>query len=177
MPLVVRVAGLEELHRRAQGAEAAGGLLGVRAPTVDVDEADAEPVQRQAAGARNRLHQPGAVPTRRRSSLSEPAVPFQAVSRRRSRRGSSGLRPTTRVDRWRSRVWRVSRSPAHAPDPSDTPHAGLGTNLAQFDGGSSLGVWTLCVADSAGGDTGTLTAWTISFTPDVPVELQSLSVE
>jgi len=142
VPLVIRVAGLEELHRRGQGAEAAGGLLGVRAPTVDVDEADAEPVQRQAAGARNRLHQPGAVPTRRKSSLPEPAVPFQAVSRRRSRRGSSGLRPTT-----------------------------------QFDGGSSLGVWTLCAADSAGGDTGTLTAWTISFTPDVPVELQSLSVE
>jgi subtilisin-like proprotein convertase family protein len=51
-----------------------------------------------------------------------------------------------------------------APDAADTPIAGLGTNLAQFNGLSASGTWTLCVADSAGGDTGTLTSWSMLVT-------------
>jgi subtilisin-like proprotein convertase family protein len=55
-----------------------------------------------------------------------------------------------------------------APDPTDTPIAGLGTNLAQFNGTAASGTWTLCVADSAGGDTGTLTSWSMLVTPAAP---------
>jgi subtilisin-like proprotein convertase family protein len=54
-----------------------------------------------------------------------------------------------------------------APDPMDTPIAGQGTNLAQFNGLSASGTWTLCVADSAVGDTGTLTSWSMLVTPAV----------
>ncbi len=55
-----------------------------------------------------------------------------------------------------------------APDAADTPIAGLGTNLAQFNGQPASGTWTLCVADSAGGDTGTLTSWSMLVTPAGP---------
>jgi subtilisin-like proprotein convertase family protein len=53
-----------------------------------------------------------------------------------------------------------------APDPTDTPIAGLGTNLAQFNGLSASGTWTLCVADSFSPDTeGTLESWSMLVTP------------
>jgi len=60
---------------------------------------------------------------------------------------------------------------------ADTPIAGVGTNLAQYTGLAANGVWTLCVADSAGGDTGTLTSWSLTFTGSSPVELQDVTVE
>lgn len=63
-----------------------------------------------------------------------------------------------------------------APAATDTPIAGLGTNLAQFNGSDANGTWTLCAADSAGGDTGTLTSWSLVVSA-VPVELMSFSVE
>lgn len=62
-----------------------------------------------------------------------------------------------------------------APDAADTPIAGQGTNFAQFDGISANGNWVLCVADSALGDTGTLTTWSITVT--TPVELESFTIE
>lgn len=70
-----------------------------------------------------------------------------------------------------------------APDTSDTPIGGVGTNLADFNGENSLGTWMLCVGDSAGGDTGTLTSWRLGINlasdpmTSLPVELQSFSVE
>ena len=64
-----------------------------------------------------------------------------------------------------------------APDAADTPVGGVGTNLAQFTGDASNGVWTLCVADSAAGDTGTLSSWSLTFTGSTPVELQDFGVE
>jgi subtilisin-like proprotein convertase family protein len=63
-----------------------------------------------------------------------------------------------------------------APDATDTPIAGVGTNFAQYDGADPNGVWQLCIADSAAGDTGTLTSWSITVT-STPVELQSFSIE
>ena len=62
-----------------------------------------------------------------------------------------------------------------APNAGDTPIPGVGTNLADFNGQNPMGTWTLCVADSAGGDTGTLSTWTLII--DEPVELESFSVE
>lgn len=64
-----------------------------------------------------------------------------------------------------------------SPDAADSPIPGVGTNLAQFTGTARNGVWQLCAADSAGGDTGTLSSWTINFLGSTPVELQSISVE
>ncbi len=64
-----------------------------------------------------------------------------------------------------------------APDATDTPIAGEGTNLAQFTGGQRNGVWTLCAGDSASGDTGTLTSWSLTFVNSTPVELLSFGVE
>lgn len=64
-----------------------------------------------------------------------------------------------------------------SPDAADTPIAGEGTNLAQFTGGQRNGVWTLCAGDSAGGDTGTLTSWSLTFVNSTPVELLSFGVE
>ena len=52
-----------------------------------------------------------------------------------------------------------------APNVGDTPIAGTGTNLAQYNGADAMGMWTLCVGDSAGGDTGTLSAWQITIVP------------
>jgi hypothetical protein len=63
-----------------------------------------------------------------------------------------------------------------APDATDTPIPGVGTNLAQYDGADPNGVWQLCIADSGAGDTGTLTSWSITVT-STPVELQSFSIE
>lgn len=63
-----------------------------------------------------------------------------------------------------------------APDAADTPIAGVGTNLADFAGLQADGVWTLCAADSAGGDTGTLTSWSLILV-QTPVELQQFSIE
>lgn len=63
-----------------------------------------------------------------------------------------------------------------APDAADTPIPGVGTNLAQYDGANPNGVWQLCIADSAGGDTGTLSSWSITVT-STPVELQSFTIE
>ncbi len=62
-----------------------------------------------------------------------------------------------------------------APDAADSI-PGVGTNLAQFTGQASNGVWTLCVADSAAGDTGTLSSWSLTFTGSTPVELQDFTV-
>ncbi len=64
-----------------------------------------------------------------------------------------------------------------SPQPTDTPIAGEGTNLAQFTGGQRNGVWTLCAADSASGDTGTLTSWSLTFANSTPVELLSFGVD
>lgn len=64
-----------------------------------------------------------------------------------------------------------------APNVADTPIAGVGTNLAQYTGLASNGVWTLCVADSAAGDTGTLSSWSITLTGSTPVELQDFSID
>ncbi len=64
------------------------------------------------------------------------------------------------------------------PDASDSPVAGLGTDFSDFTGTDAVGVWMLCVGDSAGGDTGTLVSWTLGFNSmSVPVELLSFSVE
>jgi len=64
------------------------------------------------------------------------------------------------------------------PDTADSPNAGLGTDFSDFTGTDAVGVWMLCVADSAGGDTGTLVSWTLGFNAmPVPVELLSFSVE
>lgn len=63
-----------------------------------------------------------------------------------------------------------------APDAADTPIAGEGTNFAQLDTLDPNGVWTLCVGDSAAGDTGTLTSWSVTVTSS-PVELESFSIE
>ena len=63
-----------------------------------------------------------------------------------------------------------------APDAADTPNAGVGTNLADFNGLDANADWQLCMADSAGGDTGTLTTWSIGF-GTLPVELQSFEIE
>lgn len=54
-----------------------------------------------------------------------------------------------------------------APDAADTPIAGVGTNLAQFNGRAGAdvnGTWTLCAGDSAAGDPGTLTSWSLILT-------------
>lgn len=51
-----------------------------------------------------------------------------------------------------------------APDATDTPIAGLGTNLAQFNGTLADGTWTLCAADSASLDTGTLQSFSLIIT-------------
>jgi hypothetical protein len=63
-----------------------------------------------------------------------------------------------------------------APDAADTPIAGLGTDLSDFVGTDSNVVWELCVADSAGADTGTLVTWSLGF-GTLPVELQSFEIE
>ena len=63
------------------------------------------------------------------------------------------------------------------PDTTDTPVAGQGTNLADFNTTDAAGTWNLCVADSAGGDTGTLVSWTLGVNAPVPVELESFSIE
>lgn len=59
---------------------------------------------------------------------------------------------------------------------ADTPIGGVGTNLAQYNGINPNGLWTLCVADSAGADTGTLSTWTLTVST-TPVELESFSIE
>ncbi len=64
-----------------------------------------------------------------------------------------------------------------SPDVADIPIPGEGTNLAQFTGGQRNGVWTLCAGDSAAGDTGTLTSWSLTFVNSTPVELLSFGVE
>lgn len=65
-----------------------------------------------------------------------------------------------------------------SPDAADTPIAGEGANLAQWNGlNNVVGVWTLCAGDSAGGDTGPLTSWSITFIGTTPVELQSFSID
>jgi subtilisin-like proprotein convertase family protein len=51
-----------------------------------------------------------------------------------------------------------------APDATDTPIAGVGTNLAQFNGTLADGTWTLCAADSASLDTGTLQSFSLIIT-------------
>jgi subtilisin-like proprotein convertase family protein len=63
-----------------------------------------------------------------------------------------------------------------APD-SGAPFPANGTNLADFNGETADGVWTLCVGDSAGGDTGTLSSWRLGVDVVIPVELESFSVE
>lgn len=62
-----------------------------------------------------------------------------------------------------------------SPDAGDTP-PGVGSNLAQYDGADPNGVWQLCISDAAGGDTGTLSSWSITVT-STPVELQSFTIE
>ncbi len=54
------------------------------------------------------------------------------------------------------------------PDTGDMPIAGAGTNLAQFDGGSPVGTWELCVADSEAVDVGTLDRWSLVLTTATP---------
>lgn len=62
------------------------------------------------------------------------------------------------------------------PDATDTPIAGVGTNLAQFNGSNPNGNWMLCAGDSAAGDTGTLNSWSITVST-TPVELESFSID
>lgn len=63
-----------------------------------------------------------------------------------------------------------------APDAGGIP-PGVGTNLAQYTGSARNGLWTLCAADSAGGDTGTLSTWSLIFAGSTPVELVKFEVE
>ncbi len=63
-----------------------------------------------------------------------------------------------------------------APDATDTPIPGVGTNLTDLDSEDPNGVWQLCIGDSAAGDTGTLSSWSITVT-STPVELQSFTIE
>ena len=53
------------------------------------------------------------------------------------------------------------------------------TVMTAFDGVASAGVWTLSIFDDAGGDTGTLSAWSVvaDGAPPLPVELQKLEVK
>jgi subtilisin-like proprotein convertase family protein len=44
-------------------------------------------------------------------------------------------------------------------------------SLAAFNGGGAIGTWTLSVQDCGGGDTGTLTGWSLILSGVVPVEL------
>lgn len=62
-----------------------------------------------------------------------------------------------------------------APDPTDTPISGTGTNLGQYNGNPASGTWRLCVADSEGGDTGTLVSWSLVITPLATPPTLSLS--
>lgn len=55
-------------------------------------------------------------------------------------------------------------------DPADP------TLLANYDGEDIIGDWTMTVTDNAGGDIGTLEAWTIE-EPVIPVELQAFTIE
>ena len=64
-----------------------------------------------------------------------------------------------------------------APDTSDTPIAGQGTDLDDFNGMDAMGDWMLCAGDSAGGDTGTLTSWRLGVNQAVPVELMGFSID
>lgn len=64
-----------------------------------------------------------------------------------------------------------------APDALDTPLPGDGTSFDDFLGDPLNGLWTLCGADSAGGDTGTLVSWTLRINGLWPVELESFTVE
>lgn len=64
-----------------------------------------------------------------------------------------------------------------APDATDTPIPGVGTNLAQYTGSMAPGIWMLCVGDSAGADTGTLSSWSITFTGNTPVQLMDFDVK
>jgi subtilisin-like proprotein convertase family protein len=64
-----------------------------------------------------------------------------------------------------------------APQPAATPIAGQGVALSDFVGENAQGDWTLCIGDSAGGDTGTLNAWRLGVNVPVPVELQGADVE
>ena len=66
---------------------------------------------------------------------------------------------------------------APAPDAADTPIAGVGTDFGDFMGEDAQGTWTLCMADSAASDLGTLTSWRLGVSNTVPVELMSFSVE
>jgi len=53
------------------------------------------------------------------------------------------------------------------------------TVMTAFDGVASGGVWTMSIFDDAGGDTGTLTSWSVTADgpPPLPVELQKLEVK
>ncbi len=64
-----------------------------------------------------------------------------------------------------------------APDATDTPIAGLGTDLDDFNGSDAMGTWVLCAGDSANGDTGTLTSWRLGVNVAVPVELMGFSID
>ena len=49
--------------------------------------------------------------------------------------------------------------------------------LSTFNGESAAGMWTLCIGDGAGGDTGDLTSWSMVGDGTLPVELQSFSID
>lgn len=53
------------------------------------------------------------------------------------------------------------------------------TVMTAFDGISSGGVWTMSIFDDAGGDTGTLSSWSViaDGPPPLPVELMKLEVK
>jgi subtilisin-like proprotein convertase family protein len=51
-------------------------------------------------------------------------------------------------------------------------------NLASLNGQTKVGNWQLCIADSAGADTGSLDQWSLGITGQAtPVELFEFSVE
>ena len=59
---------------------------------------------------------------------------------------------------------------------TDAPVASSGSFLEDFSLLDANGTWQLCVVDSASGDTGPLTTWSLGFGA-LPVEIQKFSVE
>lgn len=66
-----------------------------------------------------------------------------------------------------------------SPDPLDVPFPGVGTSFADAFPMDAQGAWTLCAADSAPGEVGTLVSWSLVTFPGgiIPVELMSFTVE
>ncbi len=57
------------------------------------------------------------------------------------------------------------------------PDLGPGTDLADFNTESAVGIWNFCVGDSAGGDNGFLNDVTLTIDGNIPVELVAFSAQ